>query len=181
MSSELKYTEENFLYYSECKDYFQSMHHNNVLFADENSFIVNDLVKLKQRKDLLTGVAPDFLHPIRTNTRKRCDFVYDIRPFRTMHSNRTLRCVVTEENGTAQLFQRFMHVNCHTGFVLRGDIFVRENAQMHVSGNNSDLKRILQEVGIDAVTLPTHSPELNPIELNFNVMFQRFTSRFNET
>ena len=35
-------------------------------------------------------------------------------------------------------------------------------------------------VGIDIVTLPTFSPEMNPIELVFNFMVQRFTSRFNE-
>jgi len=181
MFSELKYTQQNVLYYSEYKEYFQSIYHNNILFADEKSFIVNDLIKLKQRKDPLTGVAPDLLHPMGLNMRKRHNIMCAIRPFRTIHSNRTLRCVVTEENGTAQLFQRFIHLNCHTGFMVRGDIFVYDNARIHVSGDNSDLKNILRDVGIDAVTLPTYSPELNPIELIFNVMVQRFASKFNET
>ena len=39
----------------------------------------------------------------------------------------------------------------------------------------------MRDVGIDDVTLPTHSTQLNQIELIFNVMVQRFASRFNET
>ena len=52
---------------------------------------------------------------------------------------------------------------------------------MHVSGENSELGQIFRSVGIDIVTLPTYTPELNPIELVFNVMVQRFASRFNES
>ena len=179
--SELKCAQENVLYCNECKEFFKSMHHNNISFSDEKSFIAHDLIKLKQRKDPLTGVAPDFMHPMGIIMRKRNNMTHIMRPFRTAHSKRTLRCIVMEENGAAQLFQRFMHLNCHIGFLVRGDIFVCDNAQMHVSGDNSDLKNILRDAGIDAATLPTHSPELNPIELIFNVMVQRFASRFNET
>ena len=46
------------------------MHRKNVLFSDENSFIVNDLIKLKQRKDPLTGVAPNFVRPMGTDMTK---------------------------------------------------------------------------------------------------------------
>ena len=42
------------------------------------------------------------------------------------------------------------------------------------------LKHVLRDVGIDDVNLPTHSPELNKIELILNVMVQRFASTFNE-
>ena len=52
---------------------------------------------------------------------------------------------------------------------------------MHVSGEKSELGHTFRSVGIHIVTLPTHSPELNPIELVFNVMVQRFASRFNES
>ena len=52
---------------------------------------------------------------------------------------------------------------------------------MHVSGDNSELGQMFRSVGIDIFTFPTHSPELNPIELVFNVMVQRFASRFNES
>ena len=65
--------------------------------------------------------------------------------------------------------------------MVHGDVFVCDNARMHVSGNDSDLKSMLLESGVDTVTIPTCGTELSPIELIFNVMFQRFASRFNET
>ena len=52
---------------------------------------------------------------------------------------------------------------------------------MHVSGENSELGQIFRSVGMDIVTLPTYSSELNPIESFFDVMVQRFVSRFNES
>ena len=62
-----------------------------------------------------------------------------------------------------------------------GDVFAYDDAQTHVSRDNSDSKSMIREAGIDALTLPTCGLEQNPIELIFNVMVQRFASRFNET
>ena len=103
---------------------------------------MNYLIELKQRKEPATGVAPVFVYPMGTSMRKRHNVICAMRTFRTMHYNRTLRCTVTEENGTAQLFQRFAYLNCHTGFVMRSDVFVHGNDQMNVSGDNSDLKKV---------------------------------------
>ena len=41
------------------------------------------------------------------------------------------------------------------------------------------MKDSFKSIGIDVVTLPKHSPELNPIELIFNAMVQRFNSEYN--
>ena len=102
--------------------------------------------------------------------RKRHNIMCAIRPFRTNFSSKTLRCIITEENGTAQLFQQFTHLNCHSGFMVNGDIYVYNNSKTHIARDNSDLVSILRDVGIDAVRLPTYSPELNPVELIFNVI-----------
>ena len=56
---------------------------------------------------------------------------------------------------------------------------VCDNAATHVKGDNSNLKKAMKSIDIDVMTLPKHSPELNPIELIFNVMVQRFNSEFN--
>ena len=113
--------------------------------------------------------------------RKWCSIVRDIRPFRTTHSNRTLRRTVTEESGATLFFQWLAHVDYHTGFMVRGDARACNNASTHVSRGNSNLNLNLRHVGVDAVALPAHSPELSPIELVFNVVVQRLASRFNET
>ena len=40
---------------------------------------------------------------------------------------------------------------------------------------------VLHSVGIDSIPLSTCSPELNPIELVFNIMVQRFASKYSES
>ena len=79
--SVLKYNSVNMEYYAEYKQYFSSIYHNNVLFTDEKSFIINDLLKLRQRRDPLTGIVPDFIHPVGINMRKRYNIFCTIRPF----------------------------------------------------------------------------------------------------
>ena len=37
----------------------------------------------------------------------------------------------------------------------------------------------MKSIGIDDINFPKHRPELNHIELMFNVMIQRFNSEFN--
>ena len=64
--------------------------------------------------------------------------------------------------------------------MVRGDIYVYDNSKTHVAGDNEDLVSILRDVGIDAVRLPTYSPELNPVELIFNVLVQKFASQYSE-
>ena len=64
-----------------------------------------------------------------------------------------------------------------TEFLIYGDIAVYDNAPIHVKGDNDMLCNILYSVGIDIILLPTCSSELNPIELVFNVIMQRFTSK----
>ena len=63
-------------------------------------------------------------------------------------------------------------------FLVPSDIVVLDNATARNKGYNSTLKDTLKEEGIDSITFPKHSPELNPVELKFNVIVQRFNSAF---
>ena len=53
-----------------------------------------------------------------------------------------------------------------------------DNANMRTKGDDAHLKEALGEIGVDAATSPECSPELNPIELVFNVIVMRFNSLF---
>ena len=68
------------------------------------------------------------------------------------------------------MFQNYITLIVGSGFLIRGDIAIYDNASIHVNRVNSDLQSILSSTGIDAVLLPRYSPELNPIELVFNAM-----------
>ena len=178
--SENKHTKDNVMHYGLYKNCIKSIYHNNVTFADEKSFILHDLFKLRVRKYPVNGVAPECLTACGANTRKRYSIMCTIRLFPTQHSRKTIRCVIIEENGTSELFQNHMQFLVQTGFLIRGDAAVRDNAPAHAKGDNNMLSDILTAVGVDAIPLPTCSAELNPIELVFNAMVQRFASACNE-
>jgi len=63
------------------------------------------------------------------------------------------------------------------GFLKAGDVLVMDNAAIHVGGENNVLEDFLWDnFGIHVVMLPTCSPELNPIELLWNILVQHLRS-----
>ena len=92
------------------------MHHNNLTFKDEKSFMLNDLMKLKVRKDPMTGEVPNIACGSGANVRKRCNLVCTIRPFNNSNCNKTLICVIAPKNGNAELFQRHVNLITRAGF-----------------------------------------------------------------
>ena len=62
-----------------------------------------------------------------------------------------------------------------------GNIAIYNNVPIHTNSANTELQTILTTAGIDAVLLPKYSPELNLIELVFNVIAQRFNYRYHKS
>jgi transposase len=63
------------------------------------------------------------------------------------------------------------------GFLKSGDILVMDNAAIHVFGENDVLIDFLWEhFRIHILMLPTRSPELNHIELLWNILVQHLKS-----
>jgi len=58
------------------------------------------------------------------------------------------------------------------GFIIQKDISIYDNIPIHIQGKNSELQSILSSVGMDSLTSPTYSSELNLIELAFNILVQ---------
>ena len=84
---------------------------------------------------------------------------------------------VGEENHDSFCFRSFITHAIVMGVLVGGDILVLDNAAIHVSGENDDIGEYLWDrFRILVLTLPTYSPELNPIELIWNVMIQRMQS-----
>ena len=84
---------------------------------------------------------------------------------------------VGEENHDSFCFRSFITHAIVMGVLVGGDILVLENAAIHISGENNDIREYLWDrFRILVLTLPTYSPELNPIELIWNVMIQRMQS-----
>ena len=71
------------MYYDEFKTYFSSIYYNNIAFTDEKSFILNNLFKLRVRKNPVTGTVPECVKLFGANTRKRYNIMDIIRLYPT--------------------------------------------------------------------------------------------------
>ena len=77
------------------------------------------------------------------------------------------------------MFHRHKNFLVPAGFLVPDEMTVCDNAAMHAKGCNSHLNQAMKLIGTNVVTSPKHSPELNPIELMFNVMVRRLNLEFN--
>ena len=108
--SDLKYTEENVACYKLFTGkIIASMYCNNITFADEKLFILNDLLKLRIRKDPIIGEVPNIVYGSGVNTRKRHNIFYTIRPFNNSNSNKTLVYVITEKIAQQSCFKTALY------------------------------------------------------------------------
>ena len=76
------------MYYDEFKTYFLSIYHNNVTLTDKKSLILNDLLKLRVRKNPVTGAAPECVTAFSLNTRKRYNIMCAIRLIPAQYSQK---------------------------------------------------------------------------------------------
>ena len=79
--SDLKFTEENVACYNLFKErIISSLCHNNVTLSDEKLFTLKHLLKLRVRKDPVTGEVLTFFHESGVSVRKRHNMFCTIRP-----------------------------------------------------------------------------------------------------
>jgi transposase len=148
-------------------------------FIDEKHLVNKDIYAKKVRADPLTGrtdsvpVSGDFrdaynlLAIISSDPNKEHLIEYSIGP----------------ENGTSASFMAFIEYLLAIKWFRHNDILVLDNAAVHIGGHSDILEDLLWELEVDGrplncllVHLPTRSPELNPIELVFNILVQRLNS-----
>lgn len=85
-------------------------------------------------------------------------------------SNQQAPLFITLNDGTngGNHFLTFVCDAIQHGYVRAGDYLIVDNAPGHVSRETlHQVRAALAAVGADLVRLPTHSPELNPVELCF--------------
>ena len=118
-----------------------------LVFGDEKSLKGADLFNRSGRADPLTGLVEDFV--IDSDWRN----TYAI---------------------TGAVFSDFVMQNLQSGFLQPGDFLVLDNASIHHFQEAMGLDAYLWNYhGIFLQFLPTRSPELNPIELLWNILTQR--------
>jgi transposase len=95
-------------------------------------------------------------------------------PFLSRAACRNFSFIVHDGSNNAAVFCDFVIQNLSCGFLQRGDFLVLDNALINHFQKSTDLDAYLWNYhGIFLQFLPTHSPDLNRIELLWNILVQQ--------
>ena len=150
--------------------------HTKFNFIDEKHLVNHNGQEIRGRVDPITGrldgisVSGDFrdanniIACISANHQKFHHVYYTIR----------------KANTTAMVFMDFIETLVAAEFFVHDEILVLDNAPIHVGGECEILEDYLWNTEVDGrplhvfvLYLPPRSPELNPIELVFNILVRR--------
>ena len=140
-----------------------------IKFGDEKLLKGEELFSRNVRRNPLTGEIPALLTtPDFRNTYSLTGFCgIDVRVSPVFFS-------IHESNNDAIQFALDLEDAISHGFLCPGDILVLDNAAYHCGGENSKLDDWLwSRHHIFLLFLPPRSPELNPIELVWNILVRR--------
>jgi hypothetical protein len=85
-----------------------------------------------------------------------------------------LHFYIHDDTNDSAVFSEEIERAIGQGFLKSGDVLVLENTAIHFGGVDDDLAHWLwSHHGVFLLALPTRSPELNPIELIWNILVQR--------
>ena len=166
--SSLNFEEGNLVCYDDYCVYIQSIQYCNLVFNDDKSFVLNDMLNLKVLRDTITGNILILTAPDNVNSRTRYNLLYSIRLRNRAGSSKFIRYIVTEYNRTSDLFCKYKSSLLDCGFIYQGDINACDSAPVHLGAACEYLSDMLESFHIDKILLPSYSPELNPIKLTFN-------------
>ena len=146
-------------------------------FGDEKHLDGADLYKRKARADPLTGESAGIM--VTGDFRNRCN----INAIMGLDPNKPpLFVSILEETNTAASYVAFILLALEAGYFNYGDIFIIDNWTGHHNAEAAMLEDLLWNyrpfpgappMNILVKYLPTRSPELNPIELVFQILVQR--------
>ena len=167
-----KFKPENVDRYFEFCQWIRRIPVKRLKFGDEKLLKGAEVFNRKGRKHPVTGkkpereVDPDFRNTY--SITRTCGIDRECPPL-----------CVTIHNETNDADSFFDHVSeaIHQGALRRGDVYILDNATIHLHGENDNLEEWLWENhGIAVLTLPTRAPELNPIELVWRSLVMKLRS-----
>ena len=148
-----------------------------VHFGDEKLLKGCEVFNRRGREDPETGEVKEVIVPPYFRN------MYCIMGFITVNTSKypPLLYTIGEDNHDSAAYMAFIVRAVATGWLNRGDLIVVDNAILYSGGSADNLNAFLWNVpGLDghplrvvAVLFPTRSPELNPIELNWNTFVMR--------
>lgn len=171
---EQKFSSENFRklnYYIELVSYFD---HRRFVFTDEKPMKGCDIYNKYVRCSPLDGSVPyvDTGFDIHNNYNLMAAIKIDNENMEnTSEGTSSISYQIGKFKGDSTAFNFFVTQLAVTGFLCTGDILNCDNATIHLTEENKNLVEILwEEKRILFLNLPPYTPELNPIELIFQLL-----------
>ena len=122
------------------------------------------------RRDVVDGTVP--VHKMNANSKNRWNILAACSIKQSVQRN--VDYIVINECTNASVFVHFVGHLIDEGMLRRGDIFIVDNCTVHMKGNNGNLQnRLLEQLGILMIPLPSYWCELNPTKLVFWTMIAR--------
>jgi transposase len=107
----------------------------------------------------------EFTHTLQQYKKSESVDAYTITGLTTLKAEAPIIYNLTSGASNGENFADFMVNDC-LKVLHRGDYIIGDNMNYHVSGWTYEaIAPVLREMGINYKSLPTYSPELNPIEL----------------
>ena len=144
-------------------------HPERLKFGDEKLLKGAEVYCRQTRRNVVTGEVPANL--VNSDFRN----TYVIIGFCGVDPAVTpLRYNITDTSNNSVSFGRAVESAVASGFLKGGDVLVLDNAPMHQGGENTDLDEYLwTNHRIWLLTLPTRTPEWNPIKQAWKVLVRR--------
>ena len=171
---EQKFSEHNIRklnYYVDLVSYFD---HTWFVFTDEKPMRGVDIYNKKVRRSPLTGSVPFVDTGFDIRTVYNLMAAIKIADDGSINSASNISYQIGKYQGTSSAFNYFVTELVSTGFLMPGHILICDNATIHLTEENRNLFEVLwEQYKILVLNLPPYSPELNPIELVFQLLGQR--------
>ena len=172
-----KFTESNWLRYYEYRIACNVLHdHTKFNFIDEKHLVNHNGQSIRGRVDPITGYLDGI--PVDGSFRDANNIVCCIsgNPCKMQHVFYAIRKATT----TSSVFMDFIETMVAAKFLVHDEVLVMDNAAIHIGGESQQLEDYLWTTIVDGrplnvyvLYLPPRAPELNPIELVFNILVQR--------
>ena len=167
-----KFKPENIIRYFEFVEVINQINPKQIKFGNEKLLKGSEVYNKKGRRDPITGEVLE--HIVNSDFRN----TYSITGFCGIDKKTNpMSFVIHEAKNDATSFGDAVIDAIAEGFLRRGDVLVLDNAAIHFQGDNAGIEDGLwEDHGIAVLSLPTRSPELNPIELVWRSLTMKLRS-----
>ena len=165
-----KYSVNNIIKLNRYINYITTINPYRLVFTDEKPLRGGDIYSGGVRRHPITGVTPT----IRSTIKLKNKFNIMAAVKCNGQNNDNIFYQIGKFKGNSYAFKEFVLSMVSTNFLQAGDILVCDNATIHTRNECTYLHEELWEyANVFIVLLPAYHPELNPIELVFNILIQR--------